>query len=55
MNKSEAFKKAAVAVLSADMAISVKQEVIGVLLWEEYFAKICEDKKTEEVRNENLR
>ena len=48
MKKSEAFKKAQVAVLDSDLPISVKKEVIEVLLWEEYFEKIAENHKKEE-------
>lgn len=48
MKKSEAFKKAQVAVLDSDLPISVKKEVLEVLLWEEYFEKIAEDHKPKE-------
>jgi hypothetical protein len=44
MKKSEAFFKAAVAVLDAKLSISQKQEIIGVLLWEKYFAEMSEEK-----------
>jgi hypothetical protein len=53
MKKSEAFKKAAVAVLDADMPISVKKEIIEVLMWEQYFQKIVEDNH-KEAGNEKL-
>jgi hypothetical protein len=45
MKPSEAFKQAQIAVLNADMPISTKKEVLEVLLWQEYFEKIVEDKK----------
>ena len=52
MKKSEAFKAAQIAVLDSDIPISVKTEVLEVLLWEEYFAKMTEEhqekKKAEE-------
>lgn len=47
MKKSEAFKKAAVAVLDADMPISEKTEILEALMWEEYLQKIVEDNHEE--------
>lgn len=52
MKKSEAFRKAQEAVLGADMPISVKTEVLGVLMWEEYFAKSVEEHQAKEKENE---
>jgi hypothetical protein len=43
MKKSEAFRKAQEAVLGSNLPISAKTEVLGVLLWEEYFAKLAEE------------
>jgi hypothetical protein len=43
MKKSEAFKAAQIAVLDSNIPISVKTEVLEVLLWEEYFAKSFEE------------
>ena len=48
MKKSEAFRKAQIAVLGADMSISAKTEVLGLLMWEEYFAKLSEEQETVE-------
>lgn len=42
MKKSEIFHDAAIAVLDSNMSITAKQEIIGVLLWEKYFAEITE-------------
>ena len=54
MKKSEAFKAAQIAVLDSNIPISVKTEVLEVLLWEEYFQKLTEErqeKKKEEEEN----
>jgi hypothetical protein len=51
MKKSEAFKAAQVAVLDSNLPISVKTEVLEVLLWEEQLEKNFEEyqeKKKEE-------
>lgn len=48
MKKSEIFHKAALAVLDSNMSIGTKQEIIGVLLWEKYFAEVTENSTPEE-------
>ena len=55
MKKSEAFSKAQVAVLDSDMPISVKVDVLEILLWEEDFAKMieeCQAKKEAQAKEE---
>ena len=47
MKKSEIFKAAQIAVLNADMLISTKKDVLEVLLWEEEFAKLVEEKESQ--------
>lgn len=43
MKKSKAFREAQIAVLGADMPVSVKTKVLEVLMWEEEFAKMTEE------------
>lgn len=52
MKKSEAFRKAQEAVLGASLPISQKTEILGVLMWEEYFAEIVENKENENQESE---
>jgi hypothetical protein len=47
MKRSEAFRKAQLAVLGADMPISVRTHVIEVLMWEEHWAKLTEETQAE--------
>ena len=55
MKRSEAFRKAQNAVLGANMLISEKLDVLGVLMWEEHWAKLTEEAKAEkEKENETL-
>lgn len=50
MKKSEAFKKAQMAVLNADyMPVSVRTEVLEALMWEEEFAKMVEEHQAKKV------
>lgn len=53
MKKSEAFKAAQIAVLESGIPISVKTEVLEVLLWEEYFAKSFEETQAKKEAEEN--
>ena len=53
MKKSEAFKAAQIAVLESGLPISVKTEVLEVLLWEEHFEKITEDYKEKKKEEED--
>jgi hypothetical protein len=49
MKKSELFKLAQLAVLNDEkMTVSKKKEVLELLLWEESFAKIVEEKNEQE-------
>lgn len=49
MKKSELFKLAQLAVLNDEkMTVTEKKEVLELLLWEEAFAKLVEEKKPEE-------
>lgn len=43
MKRSEAFRRAQIAVLGAEMPISVRSEVLEVLMWEEHWAKQVEE------------
>ena len=55
MKRSEAFRKAQIAVLGAEMPISVKSEVLEVLMWEEHWAKLAEEaKEAKEKEDETL-
>lgn len=47
MKRSEAFRKAQIAVLGADMPISVRTHVIEVLMLEEHWAKLTEETQAE--------
>ena len=53
MKKSEAFKAAQIAVLDSNIPISVKTEVLEVLLWEEYFQKLTEERQEKKEEEEN--
>ncbi len=52
MKRSEAFRNAQIAVLDANIPISVRVEVLGVLMWEEHWAKLTEE-TIEAKENEN--
>ena len=58
MKRSEAFRQAQIAVLGANLPISMKTEVIEVLMWEEHWAKMAEEakeaKEAKEKVNETL-
>lgn len=43
MKRSEAFRKAQIAVLGSDMLISEKVEVMELLMWEEHWSKLVEE------------
>jgi hypothetical protein len=43
MKRSEAFRQAQIAVLGANMPISVRAEVLEVLMWEEHWSKQVEE------------
>jgi hypothetical protein len=43
MKRSEAFRKAQIAVLGSDMLISEKVDVLGFLMWEEHWARCAEE------------
>ena len=45
MKRSEAFRKAQIAVLGADMLITEKVDVLGFLMWEEHWARLAEEAK----------
>ena len=52
MKRSEAFRKAQIAVLGSDMLISEKVDVLGFLMWEEHWAR-CAEEAQEEKEKEN--
>ena len=43
MKRSVAFRNAQIAVLGAEMPISVRTEVLEVLMWEEHWSKLAEE------------
>lgn len=57
MKRSEAFRNAQIAVLGANLPISVKSGVLEVLMWEEHWSKLAEEtqeaKEQEEKEKEN--
>lgn len=55
MKRSEAFRQAQIAVLGANLPISMRTEIIEVLMWEEHWAKMAEEaKEAKEKANETV-
>lgn len=52
MKRSVAFRQAQIAVLGSNLPISVRTEVLEVLMWEEHWSKLAEEAKEAKEKEE---